>query len=54
MNDGHGDIWTYINKLRDDLDMAEERIRDLEGRHEELKDRVHDHEQAVPHAEASA
>ena len=38
----HGDIWSYINGLREDLGRAEARISDLE-------ERLHDHEQTAPH-----
>ena len=41
----HGDIWAYIDGIAVALGKAEERIAELETR-------LHDHEFAVPHAEA--
>jgi hypothetical protein len=44
---GHGDLESLIAGLREDLGRAEARIAELE-------ERLHDHEQAVPHAEAQS
>ncbi len=44
---GHGDLESLIDGLREDLSRAEARIAELE-------ERLHDHEQAVPHAESQA
>ena len=46
-NHGHGDLESLIAGLREDLGRAEARIYELETR-------THDHEQAVPHAEAQS
>lgn len=41
------ELWSYVCGLREDLGRAEARIADLE-------DKLHDHTQAVPHAESQA
>jgi hypothetical protein len=46
-NHGHGDLENLVAGLREDLGRAEARIYELETR-------LHDHEQAVPHAESMA
>lgn len=51
---GHSDLWDYIDGNASRVGEAEERISKLEALVAELKDRLHDHEQAVPHAEAQS
>ena len=57
----HYDDESTARGLREDLGHAEERIRELENelhavstRLSAIEERFHDHEQAVPHAEAQS
>ena len=51
-NGGHGDLWDYIDGNSERTGDLEERVSKLEALVAELKTRLHDHEQTVPHAEA--
>ena len=53
-NGGHSDLWDYIDGNAERTGDLEERVSKLEARIAELKDRLHDHEQTVPHAEAQS
>jgi hypothetical protein len=50
----HSEIWDYIMDTREAAGITDENIAKLDARIAALETRLHDHEQAVPHAEAEA
>lgn len=51
---GHSDLWDYIDGNSERTGDLEERVSKLESLVAELQTRLHDHEQAVPHAAAQS
>ena len=54
MSDDHGEIWDYIMGALEEAAAAGERFDKLAARVAKLETRLHDHEQAVPHAESAS